>query len=334
MESVVLLLGLCIVSAGGYDFFYTTLSGSGAAFITRTMLILSHKIQLGLSRIFGRKVFQLSGMLVNLGVLSVWILLIWFGLFLVFSSQPEDVVNSGGRAATTVERLYFTGYVLSTLGLGNFKPSSPFFELLVSLFSFFGFIFFSAAMTYLLSVSSAVTHKRALALSIRNLGENPGKVIKSLQELTLSQSYQQIVALQQMIDRHNVNHQAYPVLHYYNSSEIASALSINLTVLDEAVSMLLYSQDKPLYHELQSLRSSLDQFLRHIQEKFRHGSKVDYPDISWENLDLPPGLPPFHGSEVSALSERRKVLSDLLKSEALGWSDVYPASALKTVKMM
>ena len=42
MESVVLLLGLCIVSAGGYDFFYTTLSGSGAAFITRTMLILSH----------------------------------------------------------------------------------------------------------------------------------------------------------------------------------------------------------------------------------------------------------------------------------------------------
>ncbi|MEQ9442760.1 MAG: ion channel [Cyclobacteriaceae bacterium] len=332
MDSLLLVLGLILLAVVGYDFFRTTLSGSGAGFLTRFFLTLSHKFQLSLSRIFGRKVFRLSGMLVNLTVLAAWILLIWLGLFLVFSYRPEGIVNSDGRVATAVERLYFTGYVLSTLGIGNFTPTTPLFEVLVSLFSFFGFIFFSTSMTYLISVSSAVMHKRALALSIQTIGENPAKVVKGLLEPDSSFSHQQITALQQMLDRHNVNHQAYPVLHYYNSPDISSALSVNLAVLDEATSILLHSRDQPLYQELQSLRHSLDQFLRHIREKFRHQSDVDNPDINWSEVDLPVGLLPSEVGEDPQLTERRKILGELLYSEALSWSDVYPKSALNAAK--
>src|SRR5690606_21164350 len=108
-----------------------------------------------------------------LKVLSVWIILVWVGLFLVFTSNPEAIVNSDGIAANLWERLYFTGYVLSTLGMGNFYPTSPFFEILTSFFSFFGFIFFTSSITYFLSVSSALVKKRLLAKTINNLGKSP-----------------------------------------------------------------------------------------------------------------------------------------------------------------
>ncbi|NJW55782.1 ion channel, partial [Salinimicrobium oceani] len=97
------------------------------------------------SKFFGRKVFDYSGMIVNLAVLFVWILLVWLGLFLVYSYDPSAITNSDSRPANWVERLYYTGYVLSTLGLGNFKPTTPFFEILTSVFSFFGFIFFTSS---------------------------------------------------------------------------------------------------------------------------------------------------------------------------------------------
>lgn len=329
-ENTYLILGLFLLAIVSYDFFYTTLSGSGAAFLSRLFSALAHKLQLALSSIFGRKVFSLSGMLVNLTVLAMWVLLVWLGLFLVFSYNPEAIVNSSRRAASSVERLYFTGYILSTLGIGNFKPTTPFFELLTSLFSFFGFIFFTTSMTYLVSVSSAVMHKRSLALAIRDLGKNPAEVVKGLLEPDSSFSYTRISALQQMIERHSVNHQAYPVLHHYNNPDIASSLSINIAVLDEAVSILLSSSQKPLVKELQSLRNSLSSFLQHVEEKYGLTAENDVLiQVNWYNLSLPDAVTRGGMEEDPRIFQRRKVLDSLLKGEGLSWHDVYPESALK-----
>ena len=329
VENIYLILGLFLLGTVSYDFFYTTLSGSGAAFLSRSFSALAHKLQLALSSIFGRRAFSLSGMLVNLIVLAMWVLLVWLGLFLVFSYNPEAIVDSSGKIASAVERLYFTGYVLSTLGIGNFKPTTPFFELLTSLFSFFGFVFFTTSMTYLISVSSAVMHKRSLALAIGNLGKTPAEVVRSLIEQDISFSYQQLSTFEQMISRHTVNHQAYPVLHYYNNPDVASSLSVNISVLDEAVSMLHYSSKKLLNKELQPLRNSLDQFLHHVEEKY--GNIVDtddIPNVEWFNLDLPDGILQQELKKSPNLITRRKVLGGLLQGEGFSWHNVYPEHAL------
>lgn len=52
----------------------------------------------------------------------------WVGLYLVFAYNPEGVVDSSGKVASEVERFYFTGYVISPLGLGNFKPITLLFD--------------------------------------------------------------------------------------------------------------------------------------------------------------------------------------------------------------
>ncbi|MEX2336810.1 MAG: ion channel [Fulvivirga sp.] len=262
--------------------------------------------------------------------MAIWLLLMWLGLFLAFSSNPDAIVNSKGESASSIERLYFTGYVLSTLGIGNFKPITPFFELLTSLFSFFGFVFFTTSMTYLISVSSAIVHKRSLALTIRTLGENPAELVRHLFGQDRPFSSQQISDLRQMICRHTVNHQAYPVLHYYNNPDIASSLSINLTVLDEAVNILRYSTMKPLHKELQPLNNALDQFLQHVKKKYGAFAEAeDIPKINWLDLDLPDGIVQQEFEDHTALVSRRKILGALLQGEGFSWHDIYPGHVLR-----
>jgi ABC-type multidrug transport system fused ATPase/permease subunit len=316
-----LIFGSIILLATIYDFFFTTLSGSGEGFITHFVSQVSHTlIQLGV-KIFGRKVYSISGMFVNLVVLGIWIVLVWTGLFLVFSSNPDAIVNSNNRVATSIERLYYTGYILSTLGIGNFKPLTPFFELLTSIFSFFGFVFFTTSMTYLISLSSGVIFKRTIALSINNLGETPDELAKSLMEKDSSYRYQKFSSLQEMIDRHYVNHQAYPILHYYGNTDIPSSFSLHLAILDEAINILLFKTlEKQDHKELLPLRSSITHFLKKMHQKASRYSIIEID--SYDNL---PAYDQKEGEyqEGITIEDRRKVLSNMLKNEGFGWNDVY-----------
>ena len=330
LEPVSLISGFIIIIIVFFDFFYTTLSGSGASFITQFFSFLAHRLQLFLNKRLGRKIFTLSGMLVNLIVLAVWVVLIWAGLFLVYSSDPDAILNSEKQMASASERLYFTGYVLSTLGIGDFYPVTPFFEILTSIFSFFGFIFFTTSMTYLVSVFSAVMHKRSLALAIRNLGKNPSEVIKNLIDQDSSFTFQQIADLQKMIGRHSINHEAYPVIHYYNNPDSESALSINITILDESVSILLRDTKSNYFNkELRVLRNSIDHFLEHVKEKYNQITHPELiPEINWYSLDLPDGILIKNVKEDRQLTERRKILTGLLMTEGFTWQDVYSEETL------
>ena len=313
-EVISLIAGLIILLAGISDFFFTTLSGSGAGFISKPVASASNQLVQKLSKIGGRKVFDFAGLTVNLVVLSVWILLLWFGLFLVFSYDPDSIVNSTDRPANWVERLYFTGYILSTLGLGNFQPVSGFFEILTSLFSFFGFIFFTSSMTYLISVSSAVTNKRLITRTINSLGQNPKEIVLKLQSLERSYYMQQLLSLQELVDRHIVNHQAYPVVHFFSNSRKEDCLSLNLARIDEGISLLLNeAEDK---EEIKLMRSSITNLLQHIDQNYGNTMSKTYEVESY------PSMPGELSKKSKDLEERRAILGGMLVSEGFHWRDV------------
>ena len=318
MAEILLILGFIILLLAIHDFFYTTLSASGGGFISENVAILSDRIiQFGAST-FGRKAYDYHGLFVNLMILFVWLLLIWLGLFMVYSSNPEAITNSSGRAAYNWERLYFTGYILSTLGMGNFKPVSPFFEVVTSCFSFFGFIFFTSSMTYFLSVSSAVVRKRTLAKSINNLGNQPEIIANKLLSLDSSFSYQQVHTLQELVDQHSVSHQAYPVVHYYSRSEEKDCFSINISRLDEALSIIVYSnKGENLQEEIGLLRAAISNFLQNLDKNFSRSLPNIEKQIDEQEI-------PSYINEIDSnnLNERRRILKSLLKSEGFSWNNV------------
>ncbi|GAA5029798.1 hypothetical protein GCM10011506_18360 [Marivirga lumbricoides] len=321
-ENFSLISGISILAIVMYDFFYTTMSGSGAAMLTRFFSLVSHKIiKLGV-KLIGRSIFSYSGLIVNLVVFSAWVMMVWVGLYLVYSSDQASIVSSSGLVATSTERFYFAGYTLSTMGLGDFKPISPSFKILTSIFSFFGFIFFTTAMTYLISVSNAVIHKRSLALAIRNLGTNPEEVAKNLVNKSPSYCYQKFSSLQEMIDTHTVNHEAYPVLHYYGNADYTSSFSINLASLDEAISQILGDITLKDFHlEITPLRSSINHLLLHMEHNFHRTLDKDVaPDfpLPKPNKYL---IDPLENDML--LQHRRSIIGGLLKNEGFRWKDVY-----------
>lgn len=315
MDILILSIGLLLLILIIYDFFFTTLSGSGAGFISKNVASLTYR---GLRKFSGptnRKAFEYSGMIVNLGVLFVWIVIVWLGLFLVFSYDPAGVTNSSSRPANWIERLYFTGYILSTLGLGNFTPDTAFFEIMTGISSFFGFIFFTSSMTYLISVSSAVIRKRSLSRSISTLGKTPSEIAHKLKSLQPTYRDQQILSLQEKITTHLVSHQAYPVVHFFSHQEPENCFNINFVRLDEAVSILLNEKDQNISgdtgkDELQLLRNTMNDLLMHLKENFS------------ASLPKPEGYTDLKNIQEATLDQRRKLLLAMLKSEKLSWEYV------------
>lgn len=313
-----LITGFIIILLVASDFFFTTLSGNGAGFITKKVAPFADKIIKAVVKFSGRNFYQINGLFVNLITLSVWVLLVWMGLFLIYSFNPEAITNSNGRIANVFERLYFTAYVISTLGIGNFKPTSGFFEIVTSCFSFFGFIFFTSSMTYFISVSSALVNKRTFTKTILSLGNNPEQISKKLLSVNSSYAFQQLLSIQNMIDKHTVNHHAYPVVHYYTEKKPKNCFSLNLTRLDEALSIIIGSSEgKKIQEELEPLRSSISDFLQKLDESFSNSMpKVNEP------ID-----PSFFAYKANTfknedLQKRRRTMEKLFKSEGLTWTDV------------
>lgn len=315
MDVLVLSIGILLLLLIIFDFFFTTLSGSGAGFISKNVASLTYRSLRHFSGPTNRKALEYSGMIVNLSVLFVWIVIVWLGLFLVFSYDPEGVTNSNSRPANWVERLYFTGYILSTLGLGNFKPVTPFFEIMTGIFSFFGFIFFTSSMTYLISVSSAVIRKRTLSRSISTLGKKPSEIADKLKSLQPSYRDQQILSLQEQITSHLVSHQAYPVVHFFSHQNPENCFNINFVRLDEAVTLLMNENRENISgdtgkDELQLLRSTMSDLLMHMKENFS------------ASLPKPKGYTDIQDLGEATLDQRRKLLLAMLKSEKFDWEYV------------
>ena len=64
----------------------------------------------------------------------------------------------------------FTGYTLSTLGNGDFKPGTSFWRIYTVIISLSGLSILTIAITYLVQVLTAEISKRRLSIYIATLG--------------------------------------------------------------------------------------------------------------------------------------------------------------------
>src|SRR5690606_513616 len=125
--------------------------------------------------------FKYSGFLHLLSTALFWLLLLFLGSFLIYASSPEMVVNSDSRVpATMLERLYYTGFVISTLGIGDFIPGKDLSRIFTTILSFSGFILLTTALTYLISVVNTVLQKKQLAIYISTLGSDINEIYESV----------------------------------------------------------------------------------------------------------------------------------------------------------
>ena len=328
-NEIYLITGIFIVIAIACDFFYTTVSFNGAGILARSgsngiaaLFLRANKMTRS------RFLFKFSGMSHILMQIVLWIGLLWFGLFLMLMGDPSSVLHTpSGTQASVVNKFYFSGYVLSTLGNGQYIPSSGGWQITVAAFSFAGFIFITTAMTYLMNLTTAVIHKRKLSLFISNLGETPEEIVANSFTGDGFERLTNVAAtLQQMINEHSQNHYAHPGVHYFYSTQRTESLSVNITNLDEALTIMQYriKEGKALVQDLHPLRDAIDKFLDMIEHHFIRSFDVNGDDIPNIRFLQERGIPVNDEiADESAVKKRRSLLAGLLQSTGWSWEDIY-----------
>ena len=319
MRWLLLLLGLLLIGVTLLDALWTTIAPRGAGPITKR--VARGLWALGLSvhrRRSAHGLLTLIGPSLLVVATLVWVAGLWAGWLLVFSAEPETIVASLSKEpASLVERVYYVGFVLFTLGTGDYVPEGGLWQVLSVLASLSGLSVITLAITYVLSVVSAVATKRQLAGSIHSLGQTPSDLVgRAWDGDGFSGLEQQLPAIASALELHTQRHLAYPVLHYFHSADRRTALGPAVAVLDDAL-LLLAEGVAPT-------RSTIASFLGTLSEAFI------------EEADMPPPLPDLKGlteagipvvedgsAETAAgASHRRRLLLGLVRDAGWEWESV------------
>lgn len=326
------LLGLSLIILTFADFLWTTLTLDGGGFLTVRVakglwgvLLYRHRSS------SSHRLLATAGLIIILTTITLWVTLVWLGWALVFNASDQAIVNAETAAPADVwDRIYFTGFTLFTLGVGDFRPQGPFWQILTAIAAANGFFLVTLAVTYLVPIMSAATQKRQLAIYIFSMGRTADEVIlRAWNGRNFSSLEPHLVSLTPMLALHGQRHLTYPILHYFHSSRQHTAAAVSFAVLDEALTLLEFGvkpecQIDPL--TLYVIRQTMQDFLETLGSAFISPTDELPPIPSLVKLRAQ-GVPTVSDETFQAalndVAKRRQLLLALVRNDGWSWSDVY-----------
>jgi hypothetical protein len=337
MTVLFLVAGVVLIGLALVDALQTTVSASGGGPLTTRLARGLWQAALALHRpdSGSHRLLAAMGVAILLSVFLLWIVLLWGGYLLLFSAEPGAVVHaSSGAPATFWERVYFTGFTVSTLGMGDFVPRGAAWRVLTAFASLNGLFLVTLSITYLLPVLSAVVAKRRLAATIDNLGRTPAQiVVHGWDGESLSSLEQPLAQLVPLIELHAQRHLAYPVLHFFHSTEERAAAGPRVAALSEALRLIehLPAGVQPPPAVVHAARQAVDGFLSTLSSAFiQHAEQASDPppDSASVRTLRAAGLPveeTIRDPQTGTSSEegrRRRLLHAFIRDDGWTWDHV------------
>lgn len=158
-----------------------------------------------------------AGMVTVTSLLLGWLSIFWSGNSLIYFSDSNSVLVSQTKiAANALEKVYFVGNILSTMGLGDFEPNCNDWKIYTSIISLSGIIIITIWIAYLMPVLSAEMEKRKVATYIHSLGTSLSDIpLNAWNGEDFSSLSQHFIGIANYIMNQSQNHIAYPVLHNF-----------------------------------------------------------------------------------------------------------------------
>lgn len=331
MQALLFGLGFIIISAVVLDVVVTALTVGGGGPITSRLSCWLWRIALWIHRSRpNHRLLTIAGWLILTGMVLLWLLAVWAGWILIFCTHDLAVVDAKSSLPATIsERIYFVGYTLSTLGLGDYLPGRIEWQMATAIMSTNGFLLVTLAIAYLLPVVSAGVQRRRLAAYITTLGGTPDDILaRAWNGKDFGQLDQHFINLTPMIIMAAEQHLAYPVLHYFHTVNRSRAMTLSFVALDEALTLLQYSvaeSHRPDQAALDALRRANTTFLQNISSAYITPAEAEPPFCPLDLLQAE-GIPTqtrFAAEHIRAhLSKRRRLLLALLQNDGWQWNDV------------
>lgn len=331
MSATGVFVGLLILIFVMFDVLVTTLTTNGAGSISGRLSYGLWWIALRIHRRHSNhRLLTVTGWIILMGTPLVWICLAWIGWAILFCGGDTAVVNSESDLPASIwERIYFTGYTLSTLGVGDYQAQGAIWQLATALASANGFFLFTLAIAYLLPVIAAVVLKRQIALYISALGGTPDDLLnRAWNGKDFGQLSQHLIVLTPMLTGMVESYLAYPILNYVHTPERSKSFVLSVVTLDEALTLLYYGVEKSCRPDKAALNP-----LRRASSAFLKTLKSAYVEPASENPTLPPlallrdqGIPVVSDQEFLEATKhfilRRKLLLALVKHDGWNWDSV------------
>lgn len=324
------IIGIIIIVITILDIIWTTLGRGGGPVTTRISSWL-WKGALYFNQHFpSRKFLSSAGVGIILVVVSVWIFFIWIGWTLIFNMDEGAVVSAkGGKPADIIGRFYFAGSTLWTLGIGEYEPREPVWEVATALATTQGFFLITLAVTYLIPIVSAVIEKSQLAVYISSLGKTvDGIILRAWSGKDWRILEQHLVAITPLLAKLEQLYIAYPVLHYFHSTSRESAAAPSIAALDEALTVIEYGIKKEYQPDpvaLHPVRQAIWELLTTLRVDFIEPAAEAPPIPSLDRLrssEIPTVSNEIFQTAVTNLSDRRKHLLALVQNDGWSWDDV------------
>lgn len=331
MNYISISIGIIIYIAVISDIVITTLTMKGGGWMTSRLCHWLWRLALNICGRDGKsKALTHTGYVLLVIIVLVWVLMLNFSFSLVLMGQIDSIIDATTKLpATDWEKVYYSGYVLSTLGIGDYVPSTNTWRLVTNLYAFTGLIFITMSVTYFIPVLSAVIKQRKLGINISGLGDSPQEVILNAWN---GQNFDflkfQLLNLSDELVDHNQNHRAYPIIHYFHNNKRKNAVVLQIAKLNEVVYLFQEYIRKDLTlnkSELLSILSALNNYKEVIGDvtrvKIIQNSSVSTPIHKLIDKNLL--VDNFEKIELNdEMRENRMVYQSLVEQDGWQWDDV------------
>jgi hypothetical protein len=335
MNWLTLALGSLLLVATSVDLLWTTLwiEGGAGPFTARLMAWSWWSLR----KLGGWRsgVRTLAGPTILALGITMWIAALWVGWTLVFAGAADALTDTiDGGPVSWVERFYFVGYTLFTMGNGDFAPRDGVWQVATALTTASGMLFVTLIITYVLSVLDAVTQKRTFASDVSGLGTRGEHIVREgWNGDTFAGVDLPLNTITSELNELTANHKAYPILHYFYTDQRETAAVLSVAALADAVTLWqrgIPEGNGPSLTVLGSAQSSLQNYLDMIHTSFVTPSDENPPPPDLAVL-RDAGVPTVSDDEftdsLAELEDRRRTLLGLIEADARQWPGTWDDSA-------
>jgi hypothetical protein len=188
---LLVVVGAGLVALALADVFYTVLfPGSGRGPVRRVLsraVLRAFRLTRHMGRSRAQRAMAYCGPVHVAATLGVWFVLLLTGWAAIY----RPALGSGVVAATgTTQRtwataLYYSGYTLTTLGLGDIVAVTPAYRAVTVVEAATGFISFTLVISYFVSVYTTLTARNAFALALHQRSGGTGRGVDVVRALVL-----------------------------------------------------------------------------------------------------------------------------------------------------
>ncbi|MCU1245979.1 MAG: hypothetical protein JWN02_1889 [Acidobacteria bacterium] len=328
---------ICYAGGGGllvltlFDIVWTTLGTHGSGPVSGRITSGLWKLCVAIHRRRpAHRLLSFVGSVFLVLVVVWWLALAWLGWFLIFTAEPDSIIDKRtGAFATAEQRLTFVGSALFTTTSADFAANGSNWRIASTLTSAGGLASITLGITFLLQVLSAVVLKRSLAAYVSDCGGTATEIlIRSWDGERIEGLDGHLIGITTMLHSVTEQHLAFPVLHYFHSEAPRTASSVRLAALYEMTVILhegLVPRLRLLRISTQPLGEALTGYCRVMGETFVTEADHSPPPPSLQPLrDI--GIELVSDEEFAQrlehVSKNRRFFLGLVRDDGWTWDDV------------